>query len=79
MTLCDLVTVFAETKSVTKSRLHCTYLTTRKDAPFDLNPPLKCDSIEVLALFCGPRPATFPFFLILDGAIWAKSLSKEPK
>ena len=27
MTLCDLVTVFAETKSVTKSRLHCTYLT----------------------------------------------------
>ena len=23
MTLCDLVTVFAETKSVTKSRLHC--------------------------------------------------------
>ena len=25
MTLCDLVTVFAETKSVTKSRLHCTF------------------------------------------------------
>ena len=24
MTLCDLVSVFAETKSVTKSRLHCT-------------------------------------------------------
>ena len=23
MTLCDLVTVFAETKSVTKSRVHC--------------------------------------------------------
>ena len=26
MTLCNLVTVFAETKSVTKSRLHCTKL-----------------------------------------------------
>ena len=25
VTLCDLVTVFAETKSVTKSRLHCTF------------------------------------------------------
>ena len=25
MTLCSLVTVFAETKSVTKSRLHCTF------------------------------------------------------
>ena len=25
MTLCDLVTVFAETKSVIKLRLHCTF------------------------------------------------------
>ena len=35
VTLCDLVTVFAETKSVTKSRLHCSLLTQFVYSPFN--------------------------------------------
>ena len=58
MTLCDLVTVFAETKSVTKSRLHCTLISTHSRVH---QQPVKKTKIFLKWVHIGLGPITLRF------------------